>query len=510
IEQNVREAATTLINAIPESRRLQVQQDINGSLSPVLYVPQNRSAYLFKSMPKYVPYWDSFGVISQCAIVIPDDATGSVAHEVGHYFHHVLLGNSGYLNFFRNVRPNGHHVGMAGALNELIEEPAYLAEYYLKGSVGGLGPEKGTFLTNGGGGSISPMTVDYRDLEGMTMVLFASILREDTEIRNYANELVTVPVVEGSREQLWRDCYEIVASGTSGVLTARDKIETLLQNSGQAAKLPAMLQAIGWSHHVVCRFVDGDGNPLSGVTARAVSKVGTSEYRLPARSRESDDTGTYGLSEFFPGASILRVYYDGDSSDVPRTIPWTTPTNQQVDLGDIGVVSNELLNKLHQTTRIDFGLNAPHTFSDGQNWDGHFEILVWPLVWTGTSFTARHEVDDVSGHYLMTANGNVSADGRILNVEYSADFSQDQTGGIHTETHRRVNVAGLPYTEDYIGGGNRVVKYVKTGEEAEQYVVAMESTFTQTDAGGSVIDFYEYVSTNWAAATTDLDLTFRQ
>ncbi|MBU1950995.1 MAG: hypothetical protein KJ927_19940, partial [Candidatus Eisenbacteria bacterium] len=215
IEQNVRDAMNSLINALPAARRAAVMAAVNGAFEPVLYVPANRSAYLFTSKPKYVPYWDSFGLVAQCAIVIPDDATTSVAHEVGHYLHHVLLGNSGYLIFFQHARPSGHHVGMPGALNELIEEPAYFSEYYLKGTVSGAGPEKGTFLTNGGG-SISPISVDYRDLEGMTVAMLASVIRDRDEIRDYANRVVKVPVVQGSREQLWQDCYEIIASGTSG------------------------------------------------------------------------------------------------------------------------------------------------------------------------------------------------------------------------------------------------------------------------------------------------------
>jgi hypothetical protein len=511
IEQNVRDALTSLIAAVPASRRAQVMLDVNGPFEPVLYVPQNRSAYLFTSKPKYIPYWDSFGFVSQCAIVIPDDATGSVAHEVGHYLHHVLLGNSGYLPFFQNVRPSGHHVGMAGALNELIEEPAYFAEYYLKGTVGGAGPERGTFLTNGGGGSISPTTVDYRDLEGMTISMLASVIRESGEIRNYANELVKVPVVTGSRDQLWQDCYEIIAMGTRDVLTARTKVETLLQASGQADKLPAMLQAIGWNHHVVCRFVDDDGNPVSGVTARAVSKVGTTEYRLPTRSRESGADGTYGLGQFFPGASVLRVYYDGDSLDVPQTIPWTTPTNIQVDLGDVNVVGNALLRKLQRCTVLDFDFSAPQVYSDGDSHDA-FRRTVRSVVWDGFSFTSRDSVDAYSEHIWLTVSGNVGSDGQSLTVEYWYRYEHNFPVGIDDVVNTHVRVQGVPYMRDYLQSGNQVVQYVVSGSGVEHYVIVLESNFVRTDEDGIVVDGHDYVSTDWSPPgdTIVLDLVFRE
>jgi hypothetical protein len=497
IEQNVRDALNTLINAVPTSRRTQVMADVNGPLKPVLYMPLNRSAYLFTSTPKYVPYWDSFGLISQCAIVIPDDAMGSVAHEVGHYLHHVLLGNSGYMPFFQNVRPDGHHVGMAGALNELIEAPAYFAEYHLKGSVGGLGPEQGTFLTNGGGGAISPLIVDYRDLEGMTAAMLAMIIRERTEIRNYANERVTVPVVQGERDQLWQDCYEIIASGTADVLGARSKIEALLLNSGQADKLPAMLQAIGWNHHVVCRFVDSEGEPLEGVTARAVSTVGSTEYRLPSRTRESDATGSYGLGQFFPGSNILRVYYEGDSTDIAQTIPWTTPTSTQVDFGDVNVVENETApEKIDVSFYLDEAEYEATWISSGEV-SYHVGVSGLFLSETGTSSLNNNVYNTVWDGDVWgddTLNGNMSV--TILDNPHRVNIHVEQVGISNIGSYNYVvDIDSIPLDRisthwgPFQGNYYTVERYVERGSSVSRINVIWTSIQTG-------IITYELINTN--------------
>ncbi len=350
IEQNIRDAATSLIDFVPASRQAAAMEAINGPLEPRFYVPENREAWVYTEDPKYIPFWDYTALVPRCWIVIPDNSVGSVAHEVGHYFHHVLIGNYAYGSFFRNPRPDGHHIGMEGAFANLIEEPAYLAEYLLKGSIGmSSNPENGSVLTNGHGNSPTPRTVDYRDLEGMGVALCAALIRSDNLIYNHTGERTTVPVIAGDRVEKARDCYEIIAQGTDDILELRDKLETLLVTEyGGAEALPAMLEPLGWSYHVNCRFVDAQGEPVSGLEARSVCKAGGREYVLPVRGTPSDDQGRYTLERFFPGKSTLRVYHGTDSTDVADiTIPWTRATTQENDLGDIYIEGeSDLLAKL--------------------------------------------------------------------------------------------------------------------------------------------------------------------
>jgi hypothetical protein len=229
---------------------------------------------------------------------------------------------------------------MSGAFANLIEEPAYLAEYLLKGQIGTLAnPENGSVITNGGGGEISPRTTDYRDLEGMGVALCAALIRDRSQIYNYAGVRTDVPVIAGDRVEKARDCYEIIAQGTDDILELREKLESVLQTKyGRADALPAMLQPLGWSHHIKCRFVDAGGEAISGIEACSICKTGGREYHLPWRGTPTGSDGNYTLDEFFPGESTLRIHQGADSTDLTDiTIPWTRATNEEIDLGDICV-----------------------------------------------------------------------------------------------------------------------------------------------------------------------------
>jgi hypothetical protein len=283
------------------------------------------------------------GLLPLCQIIIPDDHVGSVAHETSHYFHHVLV-ESDYVKFSWNSRP-GHAIGTAGALDELIEDMAYLGEYYLNGTVSGMNPTWGTTLADLGASARKPKTTDFRDLEGMAMAIFAAHTRTDNRIADYAGIQRSVPVIPGDVTEKFRDCYEIVAQGTDDVLEVVEKMESLLQTKySQGAALPAMLQPLGWSHHVKLRFVNGSGGGVPNVEACSVCKTAQGEFCLPKRGTPSNDHGDYTLDEFYPGKSTLRVFIGGDSLDVADiTIPWSFATNQEFTIPNIVLNSSDIL-----------------------------------------------------------------------------------------------------------------------------------------------------------------------
>ncbi len=333
IESNIRAACLSLIDAIPVSRQAGVRTRVDGAMMPRLSVPKNRTAWVWTVKPQYVPFRDVVGLLPLCQIVIPDDHVGSVAHEVSHYFHHVLL-EGDYVKFSWNSRP-GHKIGTPGALAELVEDMAYLGEYYLNGNVNSTNPKWGSTLA--GNGARNPRTTDFRDLEGMGIAVFAAHIRDENRITDFAGRMRQVPVISGAQIEKFRDCYEIVAQGTDDILELVDKLESVLATKySQAAALPAMLQPLGWSHHVKFRVVDGSGNGVPNVEARAVCKTAQGEFFLPRRGTPTGNDGWYTLEEFFPIKSTLRVYSGSDSFDVADiSIPLSRATNQELTFPNI-------------------------------------------------------------------------------------------------------------------------------------------------------------------------------
>jgi hypothetical protein len=335
-EQNIRDALTSLINAIPPGRRAGFQQRANVSLQPSVYVD---SVGAIQNPPpaKYVPFWDYTALLPRCIFMMTDRSAASMAHEVGHYAHHVLLDNYGYGFFARNTRPSQHHVGQPGCRNNLIEEPAYFTDYYLTGRADRQDPEHGTFAVRNGTVWMNPATSDIPDLEGFTTAMFASVTRTNPQIFNYERTQVVVPVVTGTRESLFQGCYEIIARGTDSVIDARDRLEGFLGSIQQADKLPIMLQAIGWSYHGRARLIDTSGSTIINATARPLAKAGGVEYLLKPAVPPSGTNDFYTFPELFPMQNTIRVWVGRDSVDVvvANPIPWSTTTPTEQNLGDL-------------------------------------------------------------------------------------------------------------------------------------------------------------------------------
>jgi len=347
VEANIRDAINSLIYAIPPARRPEVRTRIDVDMRPIFVVPQNRAAYFWTAKPKYIPYLGLPGILPIYKIVIPDDCLNNVAHEVSHYLHHVLI-QGGFAAFAWNSRP-GHKVGTTGAFGQLIEDFAYLGEYYLNGNVSDANPRWGSTLAGTDESAKSPKTTDFRDLEGMAVAIFAAHTRDTDRMNDYRGIRRTVPVISGDVTEKFQDCYEIVAQGTDDMLEVVEKMEAILATKyDQADALPAMLEPLGWSHHIKCRFVDAEGEPVANVEARSVCKTGGQEHYLPRRGTPSGNDGRYTLDEFHPGKSTLRIYQGTDSTDVAEiTIPWSRATNQEQDLGDIYIEGDSgLLEKL--------------------------------------------------------------------------------------------------------------------------------------------------------------------
>ncbi|MDM7914497.1 MAG: carboxypeptidase-like regulatory domain-containing protein, partial [Candidatus Eisenbacteria bacterium] len=503
-EQNIRDASTNLLNAIPPARRADVIARANGPLSPKLYVDMNNPGSWFPSKPKYMPFWDHVILTPRCALVIPNDAAPSIPHEVGHYLHHLLL-DSGYGVFATRPLSSSHAIGSPGCRQNLIEEPAYLAEYYLKGSVGGRNPEGGGFAGSGPSGPNDPATVDFTDIEGFGMAVFASLIRDDPTILNYEGKRVAVPVVGGQRDSLFQACYEIIALGTNDIPTLLDRVRAVLAAVGKEAKLPAMLQPLGLTYRARARIVDGAGDPIEGVTARAVSKVGTTEYLLPVCDAPTGEDGACTFRTIFPGSCTLRIYDGGDSTDVGTgvSVPWGTPTTQWIDLGDVAFVPDRLLEALHRRTNVSIGFGGMMDFENG---DSQYTLEEYftgsnvqsggaPIAWEGAAFSYS-----ASGSYEDLCEGTISwsisisgaADLDERTMDGSLQYEAKNARESHVDSWS-LQITGLPLSASSVPPYT-VLRFSASGPGAAAYIGGVEAYISHLCSGYQPGN---YTGTDW-------------
>ncbi len=484
-EQNVREAIQNLIVVVPPARREQAMLDINGPFMPTLFVDINTGSW-FPTKPKYVPFWSFVPPIARCALMMKDDYEGSVAHEVGHYLHHVLLGNNQYLNFAMTPRPSDHKLGEPGARNNVIEEPAYFAEYVLNRTINSGNPEQGTFLTSLDHVT-DPMEQDFLDLEGMGVAVLASMTRQSDTVFSFYGPRVSVPVVEGDLNERYQACYEWIAHGANTIPSFRYQMHIYLSASGQQDKIPAMLQPSGWSHFAQCRFVDEQDNPLPGHSARSVSIAGDKEYRLPLGKPVAAVPGGYLLERVYPGESVLRIYRpNGDSLDVARNIEWGTSTNAKQQWGDIVVPQQNLLDLLHQ--RGNIYPSASGSILDPQDPDPRYQnfsvsntVSCLPgapaLTWNGTSFSFGIQTVEATIYetavFSDSLTGQVSPDGRMIEwIRMYSDRTTTYPQGGRYQWQTDVTVRDIP-VQDYPGDewGSTDFRYQLAPEEVSERIV---------------------------------------
>jgi hypothetical protein len=336
-EKMIGTAITSLIDSLPPVMQASATAAVGGPLKHKLYLAVNSRAWLLKmSNCKYVPFYDIFniGFFPACQIQLYEAAdAGNIAHETGHYFHHVLIGNSAYAKFARNHRPSGHCVGSQGAKYQIIEDPAYCAEYMLNGSVKSGNPTGGNFIASANGGK-GPSEIDYTDCEGFPTVMLSQLARKDTQVMNYKARIQGTPLITGLG---FRKIFSIIGSGVDNAMKVRDSIEAALAATGQRDKMSAIMAPLGWLYKVKCTLVDTAHTPIKGVYLRPVCKTAAREYCLDKSALATDAAGAVTIDEVYAGAPTLRVYLaDGDSADIDSVrIGWNSPTNSLVDIGEL-------------------------------------------------------------------------------------------------------------------------------------------------------------------------------
>jgi len=430
----VPKAIDALLPSMPDEIRGKVESRLNGSMKWEIAEVSNEV-----EVAAYQPFqtW-LWGTKNYCKFVFNSRHSNkeNAAHEVGHYFHHLLL-LDGYLSFFYHPRGEGHVLGSKGAFNNLIEEPAFLSQYYLEGFIGGREtlPEQGNFLLECAKEKQpvyvnSPEKDNFLDLEGFGVALMASMIRTDTKITNFKKELTDVPVFapEISREVLFQEMWRMIAKGTKNIGELQNDLIALVEKYNGAGKeaLSAMWQPLGASYNLKCRFVDTAQNPLPDLKARSFVTVSGREYILPESSSASNGDGELKIEEVYPGDSSLRVFYQRAGKkefvDIQNIvhIDWAHPTNQEVIITD--------------AIKVDFGpdidlmIEGPDKAEVGAEISFKATIkaqnpadLIWlnrvPILWllddasVGRGPNWRHAFP-AAGYYRLTAQAVL--DGRVL------------------------------------------------------------------------------------------------
>lgn len=476
---------------IPDARQQKFYNDAIMNMPPGLFIEMQWT--WFKGGPKYVPYYSFFPAVNRNLIFMDyQSTTKNLAHEWGHYVSHVLMGDA-FVSFAKNPRPNkpdNHCVGMPGAKNNLIEEYAYLTEYFLAASVGSnQSPERGTFCVNsyksGSNASVTnePAKNDFPDLEGFGVTLFASIVRTTTSISNFNGKTVSVPAVAPSlpdRKELFKICYEIVAQGTNDIYEVRNKIESAIQTKfGKTDLLPAMLQPLGWSYHITGRFVDKDGKVLEGVSAQSLTVADTKEYLLPKGVNVSDKNG-FKLEEVYPGTSSLRLVYNGKTIDVKDKIKidWTKPTNVEINVGDIVVDEEDLMPYLSKT--IVAAVQFEAMFSTSR---GNFPLKQLidnnsageKISWGGQSFSVTKKWTTTNGPYNkydknVTISGTLAKYGTMVeSCTASYDESWYEVGSAGSSLLRtiktKITCTSIPFNS--IKADKKTISYILLGSAVQ-------------------------------------------
>jgi len=317
------------LDSLPASIKTAAISEVNSRLTPTFYADDN---YYIGFTRRIVVGNSTTPMIG----LIPGASANTIAHEVGHYMNHVLVGDAVYLQI-ENSAPDNHGVGDSHYLRTTIaEDMAYFAQYFLIGNVNSADvTEPGLFLRGK-----DPELTDYPSLEGFAACLLARLNSTATTIRDVENTSVQrdFPVVGAG----FPDLFGIIDRGAVNVDQLRDHVKEYLASTGQAAKYPVVLERVGWHYLAKAKIVNENGDPVVNADVKCVCKVGSTEYFTRTENGYTDNQGQTSYIEVFPDSSYLRVEYNGASHDIQIYIDPDGPTHVALDLGELEVSTFDL------------------------------------------------------------------------------------------------------------------------------------------------------------------------
>ena len=263
-----------------------------------------------------------------------DSDANTVAHEVGHYMTHVLAGDEAYLAMEDTAPDENHGLGTWQPGRPLVEDYAYFSQFLLTGAVGAADPTVPRLLLWG----IDPRKVDMPGVEGFGTVLLASLVRTaNSTVSVFSAQLEPVPVVGASLGEV----ATLYVLGAASVDALRPHLENFVATRGKAGALAVLAERAGWSYAAKGRVLDQGGQPVQNAQVSNILNVAGTDYDTgDGGTATTDSNGRFKLKRMFFGTSVLRIKLsNGEEKDVTVKIDPASPTNQEIDLGDILVFS---------------------------------------------------------------------------------------------------------------------------------------------------------------------------
>jgi len=271
--------------------------------------------------------------------LVDTDMQARIAHELGHYFSHVLMGTPGYTTLETQADLPGYdNHGMGTPWRDralFLDEPAYFSEWaFQSGQGGGMSPENPRSLL----GKLDPLTTDLPSVEGFGALLLASLNRERAMVTNWTKGNVQeAPVINAPIGEIWA----ILEGGPTNIDQLYDQVEQYLVSTGHPDALPVIAQRIGWSYAIKGKVVDQNHNAVPGASVENVKIVDGKSYS--GGSTHGVSTGADGRfmvgDSVFPGVSQLVVTTkDGQKHQAknPISLDHRRHTNEPAfDVGEV-------------------------------------------------------------------------------------------------------------------------------------------------------------------------------
>lgn len=280
--------------------------------------------------------------------------TQQIAHELGHYLIHLLVGDDVQIKLENQGNLfGGHAVLDVVGRDVLLEDLAYYTEFVLTQlGADGYNLLKPYDMLKGS----SPLKNDFPSYEGFAAHLLAQLIRTEPKIRDFeSGQFRNIPLVKLSYGQV----FEIISKGATGINTLRKNIEDYLGT--QSNKLPVICHRLGWRYLAEGKLVDPEGNPIPNASIEPIVIINGVVYKGMEGAATSSADGTFILSgEAFPGNSILRVKLSSnDSTDVPIFIDWDKSTTKTIQLGDLVVNKKRI-----KSIKVDIFFDGTYEVSD--------------------------------------------------------------------------------------------------------------------------------------------------
>ncbi len=342
--QTIRQVADLWLDALPETERLSYKKLMDKEMK----------YDVMTSSSNYYQHFNNWFVGKNAVFYLrPSSSLSSVAHETGHYLTHLLCGYTKYSEIY-NAIPKSYW-GLGGSIEHMIginipgrlyvlEEYSHFTEFLATGTVENYDLYNASDVNYFSQAiAADPTKVDYPSSEGFGTLFLASLMRTQGSIHSFdlTNKAkVSVPVINAPLGDI---IGKILKKGPVNVNELYNYVGDYLEGKGEGelAKLPAILEPLGWSYYANGILVDEKGQPIAGAEVRSLV-VADKEYPGP-QGGASRSKGEFTVNRLPPGNSKIRIYSNfvnslpKDSTDLDIYINPVLVTNEIVDLGTLVV-----------------------------------------------------------------------------------------------------------------------------------------------------------------------------